>query len=132
MQLRRALLLMAMILLVTAIVVAIVPPERKQAAGEIAPAPPPPRNGVAAHEMQLRLPPPSRVAGTRLIQGDHVVVTVTTAQAGEAGVIGLTDTAEPGTPASFDLLAPSPGRYPVTFTPDFGRAERIGTIDVAP
>ena len=60
------------------------------------------------------------------------MITVTTAQAGEAGVMGLTDTAEPGTPASFDVLAPSAGRYPVTFTAELGRAQRIGTIDVVP
>jgi hypothetical protein len=30
------------------------------------------------------------------------------------------------------VLAPSAGRYPVTFTAELGRAQRIGTIDVVP
>ena len=129
MHLRRALLLMAMILLVTAVVVALVPPRRSQA-----PAPvgvPPFTPSTPLRSVSLRFPPPKSAPVTRLVQGDHVVITVTTAQTGEASALGLTDTAEPGTPATLDVLVPSPGLYAATFTPTLGKPQRIGTLDVS-
>jgi hypothetical protein len=69
---------------------------------------------------------------TRLVPGDHALVQVATTQAGEASLMSLTDTAEPGTPAMFDVLMPAPARYAVTFTPEFGRPQRIATIQVEP
>jgi hypothetical protein len=66
------------------------------------------------------------------VQGDHALVQVSATQPGEAAVMGLTDTAEPGTPATFDVLAGTPARYPVTFTPALGSARQIATVRVEP
>jgi hypothetical protein len=82
--------------------------------------------------VELHFPPPRRLPVFSLVPGDHALVRVVAARAGNASVMGLVDTAEPGTPATFDLLAPSPARYAVTFTPEFGRPRRIGTIEVEP
>ena len=46
--------------------------------------------------------------------------------------MGLTDPAEPGTPATFDVLAGAPARYPVTFTPTLGGVRQIATVRVEP
>ena len=132
MHLRRVLILMAMVLLLTAVVVAVAPPKRRQVQGAVGIPPAPPARSAAPRVAELRFPPPRRLPVLRLVPGDHALVRVSAAQAGQASVMGLTDTAEPGTPATFDVLAPVPARYRATFTPDFGRPRRIGTIEVKP
>ena len=132
MHLRRVLLLMAMVLLLTAVVVAVAPPRRRQADVAAGPPPSPPSGSTAPRGVDLRFPPPKRLPIVSLMPGDHALVRLSAAQTGEASVMGLVDTAEPGTPATFDLLAPAPARYAVTFTPQFGRPRRVGTIEVRP
>jgi hypothetical protein len=45
--------------------------------------------------------------------------------------LGLTATAEPFTPARFEVLISQPGRYPILFTPASGDEQRrIGTLVV--
>jgi len=119
---------MAMILLVTGVVVALVPPRRSSAPASI---PPPSVSSAPERSIHLRFPPPAHAPVTRLAQDAHVVIIVSASEPGEANVMGLTDTAEPGTPATFDVLTPSPAIYSATFTPAFGKPQRIGTIDVA-
>ena len=47
------------------------------------------------------------------------------------GLAGLDGTAQPGTPARFDLLVDGPGRYPIAFTPANGADGRtIGVLQV--
>jgi hypothetical protein len=130
MHLRRVLILVAMVLLLTAVVVAITPPRRQQVEGAAGPPPEPTHPGAEPRGVSLRFPPSKRVPVIPLVPGDHVLVQVATAAAGQAALMGLTDTAEPGTPATFDVIAPGPARYAVTFTPAFGRPRRIATIEV--
>jgi len=51
--------------------------------------------------------------------GRAATVTVTAYEPGQVEIerLGLTEPAEPGAPARFDLLAGSPEKYAVTFTP---------------
>jgi hypothetical protein len=133
MQLRRVLLLIAMVLLLTAGVVAITSPRRGTDTGTGVVVPPaPPGQTAAPRSVSLAFPPPKRLPLVRLVQGDHALVRVSATQPGEAAVMGLTDTAEPGTPATFDVLAGAPARYPVTFTPTLGSARQIATVRVEP
>jgi hypothetical protein len=132
MHMRRVLILVAMVVLLTGVVVAITPPARRQVDSSPGPPPASPDRRSEARDVSLRYPPPEKPPVVSLVPGDHTVVQVTTTTAGEAGVMGLTDTAEPGTPATFDLLVPGPASYAVTFTPGFGRPSRIGTLAVKP
>jgi|SRR4051794_1949722 hypothetical protein len=131
MHVRRVLLLMAMVLLLTAAVVAITPP-RHRTQRTVGTAPTPPVRSAPPRNVDLRFPPAKRPPTAKLVQGDHALVRVSATQAGDASIMGLTDSAEPGTPATFDLLASGPASYPVTFTPTFGSPKRIGTIEVRP
>src|SRR2546423_6970404 len=124
MHLRRVLLLMAMVLLLTAVVVAVAPPKRRQVEGAVGIPPALPGRGAAPRAVDLRFPPARRLPVLSLVPGDHALVRVSATQPGDASVMGLVDTAEPGTPATFDVLAPAPARYAVTFTPEFGRPHR--------
>jgi hypothetical protein len=131
MHVRRVLLLMAMVLLLTAAVVAITPPKRRSE-GTVGATPAPAARSAPPRNVDLRFPPAKRPPTVRLVQGDHALVRVSAAQAGDASVMGLTDSAEPGTPATFDLLARGPASYAVTFTPVLGSPRRIATIEVRP
>jgi hypothetical protein len=132
MHLRRVMLLVGMVLLLTGIVVAIAPPRHRGAQSAVGVPPAAPGRSSPPRAVPLRFPPPERLPVTRVVQGDHLLVRVSATEAGDASVAGQTDTAEPGTPASFDLLAPAPGRYPVTFAPAFSRPRRIGMLEVKP
>ena len=61
--------------------------------------------------------------------GEHVVVEVDTGTAGEASIpaLGLSGSAEPRTPATFDVIVPA-GRAPITFAPTLGPPQTIGTL----
>ena len=113
MHLRRVLLLIAMVLLLTAGVVAITSPrpERGTGAGVVVPPAPLPARTATPRSVSLTFPPPRSLPVVRLVQGDHALVEVRATQPGEAAVMGLSDTAEPGTPATFDLLAELPKGY---------------------
>ena len=65
--------------------------------------------------------------------GQAAVVTVLAREPGlvELDGLGLSDTAEPGTPARFDVLSTRPGRFAVLFTPaGEPERERVGTLVV--
>jgi hypothetical protein len=58
-------------------------------------------------------------------------VVVASASVGQASIplLGRTASVQPGTPATFDILAPAAGRYDVLFTPPLGGpATRVGTL----
>jgi hypothetical protein len=54
-------------------------------------------------------------------------------EAGQVSIdqLGMTDTAEPTTPAQFDVFAAKPGHYPILFQPaDSSEALEAGTLVV--
>jgi hypothetical protein len=59
-----------------------------------------------------------------------VLVTVEVPRAGQVELQGLDlfDSAEPGTPAEFDLFLGKTGRYSVQFLPIGQPARRLGTL----
>jgi hypothetical protein len=132
MHLRRVMLLVAMVLLLTGVVVALAPPRHRSAQSAAGAPPALPGRSSAPRTVLLRFPAPGRVPLARVEQGDHVLVRVSASEAGDASFAGQTDSAEPGTPATFDLLAASAGRYAVTFAPAFSRPRRIGMVEVRP
>jgi hypothetical protein len=134
MHLRRAILLMGLILLVSAIVGALVPAPRRRAAPEPPPAVPPTAAAAPVRTLSLSYPPVGEARTVRVGAGAHVVLQVTTSQAGQATVeaLGLVASAEPETPARFDLLAARAGSFPVAFEPAAGGPPRtLGTLTVA-
>jgi hypothetical protein len=69
----------------------------------------------------------------RIAAGQAATVVVEVPEAGQVSIdsLGMTSTAEPTTPASFDVLTSAAGRYPITFTPA-GSSESLsaGTLVV--
>ena len=136
MHLRRAVLLFAIVLGLSAIAASISPPSRqaqpssnRTTAATTAQAPPLPRARLKA--VTMRVPTGRRRPAVRLAPEGHVAVFVSSATPGDVtiGNLDLTQTVEPGTPATFDLFATSAGRYPVTFTPAAGTAvTHVGVI----
>jgi hypothetical protein len=51
--------------------------------------------------------------------GQAATVYVRVPEPGQVSIdaLGMTDAAEPTTPAEFDVFAPTPGRYPIVFQP---------------
>jgi len=133
MQPRRVILLIAVILAVTAIAAALAPaphttqgpstapPSRTATAPPPAPATPP----TITFAVPAAKHPPVRTVRA----GEHVVVEVAAATAGQASIpaLGLSGSAEPGTPAMFDVIVPA-GRAAITFEPTLGSPETIGTL----
>ena len=132
MHLRRALLLLALVLFVVAAVSALVPvPRQRTLGGGAAAAPPTPH--APARTLALRYLSPSTPKDVRAAVGAHVMLEISTAVAGQAGVpgLGLTQAAEPNTPAKFDLLASRPGTFAVRFDPAAGGSTLIGRLVVS-
>jgi hypothetical protein len=65
-------------------------------------------------------------------RGTHVVIRIATPEPGEVAIppLGLSGTAAPGTPASFDVLAERPGRFDIGFAAVAGATRRAGTLVV--
>jgi hypothetical protein len=69
----------------------------------------------------------------RIGTGQAATVVVEVPDAGQVSIagLGMTATAEPLTPASFDVLTSATGRYPVMFTPaDSSESLSAGTLVV--
>jgi hypothetical protein len=137
-HLRRAVLLFAIVLGLTAIASSVAPPPREATRNGApatteapAPAPAPPE---PIRTLGFEYPVPgSRPRSVTLEKGAHVVIAVRANTPGEAAVprLGLTDDADPDTPASFDVLISDDGRYDVLFAPVSGGApSRLGTLVV--
>lgn len=136
MHIRRAVLLFAIVLALSAVAASISPPSRQTQAPQGAttetttetpprPTLAPPRT-VAMQDPAGRRRPELRVTGE-----GHVTLDVSTETPGEVNIaaLDLTQPAEPGTAATFDLYLTSAGRYPVTFTPaDATRAAPVGVL----
>ena len=73
------------------------------------------------------------VRARKIDAGQAATVQVRVPEAGQVSIdrLGMTDTAEPDTPAEFDVFTPTPGRYPILFVPA-GSSEAIeaGTLVV--
>jgi len=134
MHLRRALLLFALVLGLAALVAALAPPRPDRRSTPARPQPPGQRP-----KAEPRTPSGRDVAvefargkrGSRaVVVPAHVLVTVRAPRVGQVELQGLNevDTAEPGTPAEFDLFLSRPGRYPVVLTPIGLPARRLGTL----
>jgi hypothetical protein len=134
MHLRRAVLLFAIVLLLSAVAASISPRSRQaqppagttEQTAQTPPGEPPPLQAVA-----MRVPARHGRPAVRVTREGHVAVYVTSATPGQVtiGKLGLTQAAEPGTPATFDLFATSRGRYPVVFSAADGSGPTaVGTI----
>ena len=135
MHVRRAILLFALVLGLTALAAAVSPSRNR---GTTAPAPAPevaPTNvlpRVVAFAARASGVPQLRRART----GEHLLVTVSSADGGLVTIprLGRTATVTDAAPAQFDLLAPRAGRYDVLLELAGGPSEprRLGTLVTRP
>jgi hypothetical protein len=141
-HLRRALLLFAIVLGLAAVAASVSRPRDSE---------PPPQTGAERPPTQTVEPgdaPPQgesgpgpievtfdadRARARRIQAGEAATVVVEVPEAGQVSIdgLGMTAAAEPVTPARFDILSSSPGRYAITFTPaDSNAALDAGTLVV--
>ncbi len=142
MHLRRALLLFAIVLGLAALVASLSRPiedRRGQSTEPSRTEPGPetatsgPATGTTAEVPKTVVFQASRNASKKLKAGQAATVEVAVDEAGTVDIpdMGLTATADPVTPARFDILATRPGRYPLLFTPaGEGGAEPAGNLVV--
>jgi hypothetical protein len=134
-QMRRVLLLFALVLGLSALVATIAPaPEEDEEAPErestvAAPAVTPPTDLSAPVRLPARArgaPSPTR----RVEAGSSFSLEVSVREPGDVVIddLGLRQTADPLTPARFDLLASPPGRHAVAFVPVRGGRRVIGRL----
>ena len=154
MHLRRALLLFALVLVVAALAASfsrtsdsgdpLTPPNpnaeqtqtdtQPDTESETAPSATPGSEPVSTGEPPVTLEFDAAKDQTRrLATGVAASVEVSVDEPGQVSLplLGLTSSAEPLTPARFDVLATDAGAYPVVFTPAQGDEEReVGTLTV--
>ena len=130
MHLRRALLLFAIVLGLAAVAASVSRPRdhdnqpattETQSTPTIEPgtapeAPPPGESGPGSVSVTFDADEPE---AHKVGIGQAATVIVEVPEPGQVSIdlLGLTDAAEPTTPAGFDVLTSSPGRYPITFMP---------------
>jgi hypothetical protein len=136
MHMRRVLLLFAIVLGLAALAASVSRPlEERRGATTTEPVPQEPRPRSQARQ-------PARLAFTagpprerrRLEPGRAAVVLVSTDESGQVALegLGLSASAEPLTPARFDVLTDEPVTARVTFTPAGSAvAQTVGTLDVS-
>ena len=140
MHLRRALLLFAVVLALAAAAAALSsgPREEPNVPPRIEPPPQAPGAAVRRRErgtLRLTLRTGGRAVRRRLPAGRHAIVSVSARAPGLVALsgLGLVEPAQPGTPATFDVLVRRPGRLGVTFEPaGGGPVERVATLMVTP
>ena len=129
-QIRRVLLLFALVLGLSALVASIAPPPDD----EEAPAPATPAEAgvpLLKPDLALRVRRPGARPLTRRVKADSSFsLTVRVPKAGDVVLEGLgpRQTADPLTPARFELLASPPGRHAVTFVPVDGPRRVVGRL----
>jgi hypothetical protein len=131
-HIRRAILLFALVLGLTAVAASLAPTPREsrnQTPSKVPPPPPAPA-GQGITVVKLRAPATAKPPEPQVKTGTHVVIAVSSSQAGQAAIPTLGRIASVGaySPARFDLNAPAPGRYPVWFTAPGGEAQQVGTL----
>jgi hypothetical protein len=141
-HLRRALLLFAIVLALAAVAASISRPRDESDEMPPRPAPPPTetqRPELAPGTAADAGPPVTLVVeagengAARVQAGRAATLEVGVEEPGEIGIpdLGVSTSAEPLTPARFDLLVREPGRYPLEFTPAAGdEPESVGTLVV--
>jgi hypothetical protein len=136
---RRALLLFAIVLGVAALAAAVSQPRqetrearpREQSTPPITPARPSRRDGLAP--LRVDFPAEGEPRTKRLGAGLPATVTVQVSEPGEVALegLGLDTSAEPLTPARFEVLAQRPARHRVRFTPaGHDEATTVGTLAI--
>jgi hypothetical protein len=140
-HLRRALLLFAIVLGLAAVAASV---SRPRSTSDPLRSPPPtttaedkptatpaPEGAPAPIELTFSAASP-RARGIQAGQAATVIVKVE--EAGQVGIagLGMSDEAEPLTPAHFDVLTQTTGRHPITFVPAGAEelAQRVGTLVV--
>jgi hypothetical protein len=127
------LVLVAVLMGLTALVATLAPPERIRTRRDATPAPraAPPAQVLpaTASTVTATLPSgPGRLRTVRADLGDQVTIEVQSERAASVALGDLAvEQAEPGLPAHFELLADTPGRYPLVMVED---QRRIGTLVV--
>jgi hypothetical protein len=133
MHLRRALLLFALILGLTAVAVAVSPSRERDDPTAPPPADAPARPPFRDVVFDVRASGRATLRSART--GEHLLLSVSSAEGGLVTIprLGLTDSVELDSPAHFDVLAPSPGRYDVLLAPSaLEQPRRVGTLLTRP
>jgi hypothetical protein len=133
-ELRRVLLLFALVLGLSALVASLAPAPsrnskgRDEGAQDAAITPP----GEPAAAQLLRFRSGARPATRRVAAGTRLAVDVQVSEPGDVqlGRLGIQQSADPLTPAHFDLLAPAEGRYDVIFDSVSAPSRLVGRIAV--
>lgn len=142
MHLRRALLLFAIVLGLAAVAASVSrprdsdspPPTSTERAPTIEPgtAEPTPPGEAGPGSVDVTFDA-DKAPTHRIRAGQAATVVVEVPEAGQVSIgdLGMTHTAEPTTPASFDVLTSNAGRYAITFTPAGSSVElAAGTLVV--
>jgi hypothetical protein len=137
-HLRRALLLFAIVLGMAALVASLSRPVDERRDNSAQPEPREPGPATASPTPAPDLPTSLSFDAAenetmRLRAGDAATVSVAVEEAGSVEIpgMGLSATADPVTPARFDVLASRPGRYDLLFTPAGGNpSEPAGRLVV--
>jgi hypothetical protein len=137
-HLRRALLLFAIVLGMAALVASLSRPVEERRSDSAQPEPREPGPATASPRPAPHLPTALSFDAAenetmRLRAGDAATVSVSVEEAGSVEIpgMGLSATADPVTPARFDVLASRPGRYDLLFTPAGGNpSEPAGRLVV--
>jgi hypothetical protein len=140
MQLRRALILFAVVLGLAALAASISQPQRGDERREPPPSPTIGTPGAApgpeeSETARLRFSERGEPATRELRAGRPAIVTVAVTGPGQVELegLGLTASADPLTPARFDVLTDEPGRYLVRFTmAGRNESEVVGRLRVEP
>ena len=139
MQARRVLLLFAVVLGLAAVAASVAPPPEERRGAPPASVPPPAipqpereSRGGEPREVTFE-PSPDRVTREPLRAGEQALVTVQVAEPGQVEIpaLGLLQTADPSTPAVFDLVVADGGRYPITFAAPDDRPHPVGVLLVS-
>jgi hypothetical protein len=136
-HLRRALILFAVVLGLTALVAAIAPRGGDDNSSSTSTPQPPssttPGSATAGPtRVELRAKQKGSPETRRVKAGTHAIVRVQVDEPGQVSIptLGLTDDAEPRTPATFDVFFTDPGRATVELQPAAGEQQRVGTIEI--
>jgi hypothetical protein len=137
-HLRRALLLFAIVLGLGALAASVSRPRGERSPASPAPAAPQrtPKADEAASDpgiVRIRFRSGGKAVIRRIVAGRAATVVVEVERPGlvELEGLGLSDSAEPDTPATFDVLTHASGRFPVRFIPAArGRPSTLGALSV--
>ena len=140
-QLRRVLLLFALVLGLSAVVASLAPPPEPEKAAPKEQTGTPTvgaQDAIETESVTFKAPDPDDRAfktPTRLVpSGSSLSVEVSVPEPGDIALdgLGLRQSADPLSPARFQLLAKPIGRYSVLFLPTGGDPRLVGRIEFAP